>query len=125
MGPLTYTEEEGEVFLGKSVTKSKMVSDETAQAIDSEIRGIIDRNYERSLKILQENEDKLHLMADALMKYETIDVNQINAIMEGREPGPPQDWTNNGDNPSDSGGASKAKSKGDKKADLSDPASLH
>ncbi len=128
MGPLTYIEEEGEVFLGKSVTKSKMVSDETAQAIDSEIRSIIDRNYERALTILKENEDKLHLMADALMKYETIDVSQIDTIMEGREPGPPQDWTSNGsDDPSGSGGAgaTKAKSKDDKKAGLSDPASLH
>jgi cell division protease FtsH len=131
MGPLTYTEEEGEVFLGKSVTKSKMVSDETAQAIDSEIRGIIDRNYDRADHILKENIDKLHMMADALMKYETIDVGQINSIMEGKEPGPPSDWSNSGpSDPSDSGGASKA-SKADekqdkkKKADLSDPASLH
>ena len=129
MGPLTYTEEEGEVFLGKSVTKSKQVSDETAQAIDSEIRGIIDRNYQRSYDILNENKDKLHLMADALMKYETIDVGQINDIMDGKEPGPPQDWGSSSsgpDSPSDSGGASKVGSDdADKKADLSDPASLH
>ncbi len=129
MGPLTYTEEEGEVFLGKSVTKTKMVSDETAQAIDSEIRGVIDRNYQRSMDILTDNMDKLHLMADALMKYETIDVKQIDAIMDGREPGPPQDWTSNGpgNGPSDDSGAKAANTdKGpDKKADLSDPASLH
>ena len=128
MGPLTYTEEEGEVFLGKSVTKSKMVSDETAQAIDSEIRGIIDRNYQRADDILKENEDKLHLMADALIKYETIDVGQIDAIMNGKEPGPPSDWSSSG-GPSDSddSGSSKVKASDDKdeKADLSDPASLH
>ena len=129
MGPLTYTEEEGEVFLGKSVTKSKMVSDETAQAIDSEIRGIIDRNYDRAESILNEHEDKLHLMADALMKYETIDVKQIDEIMEGREPGPPEDWSNsNSSGPSSGGGASKVEAESDSKdgkADLSDPASLH
>ena len=71
--------------------RQKTVSDETAQAIDSEIRTIIDRNYQRSFKILKENEDKLHLMADALMKYETIDASQIDVIMEGKVPGPPQD----------------------------------
>ncbi len=128
MGPLTYTEEEGEVFLGKSVTKSKMVSDETAQAIDSEIRGIIDRNYQRADEILKDNEDKLHLMADALIKYETIDVGQIDAIMKGKEPGPPSDWSSSGGpNDSDDSGSSKVKASDDKdeKADLSDPASLH
>ena len=129
MGPLTYTEEEGEVFLGKSVTKSKMVSDETAQAIDSEIRGIIDRNYERAMAILKENEDKLHLMSDALMKYETIDVKQIDEIMQGREPGPPEDWSSSDSSgPSDGGGASKVEaepSEDDNKPNLSDPASLH
>ncbi len=130
MGPLTYTEDEGEVFLGKSVTKSKMVSDETAQAIDSEIRGIIDRNYERADKILNENMEKLHMMADALMKYETIDLGQIDSIMDGKEPGPPSDWSSSDSSgPSDSGGAPKAakteEKKKDEKADLSDPASSH
>lgn len=130
MGPLTYTEEEGEVFLGKSVTKSKMVSDETAQAIDSEIRGIIDRNYQRAHDILTENTDKLHMMADALIKYETIDVGQIDSIMDGKEPGPPRDWSS-GDSGSsnDGGGSSKAESDStsskSKKADLSDPAGSH
>ncbi len=130
MGPLTYSEDEGEVFLGRSVTNTKTVSDETAQAIDSEIRGFIDRNYQRSLEILKENTDKLHLMADALMKYETIDASQIDTIMEGKEPGPPEDWSNgdSGDSSSSGGGASKkteGESTDDKKADLSDPASLH
>jgi cell division protease FtsH len=91
MGPLSYSEEEGEVFLGKSYGKQKTVSDDTAQAIDSEIRAIIDRNYQRAVDILKSNEDKLHLMADALMKYETIDASQIDSIMEGKEPGPPED----------------------------------
>jgi cell division protease FtsH len=92
LGPLTYSEEEGEVFLGHSVTQHKNVSDETAHAIDKEIRAFIDRNYERTRKILTENIDKLHAMAEALIKFETIDSHQIDDIMEGKEPRPPRDW---------------------------------
>ncbi len=92
LGPLTYSEEEGEVFLGHSVTQHKNVSDETAHAIDAEIRSIVDRNYERAERLLKENMDKLHLMAEALIKYETIDADQIDDIMAGRTPRPPQDW---------------------------------
>ena len=92
LGPLAYSEEEGEVFLGRSVTKHKMVSEETAHLIDEEIRSFIDRNYERSEGILKENLDKLHVMADALMKYETIDHLQIDDIMAGKEPRPPKNW---------------------------------
>jgi cell division protease FtsH len=92
LGPLTYGEDEGEVFLGHSVTQHKNVSDETAHLIDSEIRNIIDRNYSRADQILKDNMDKLHVMAEALMKYETIDSHQIDEIMEGRIPGPPADW---------------------------------
>ena len=92
LGPLAYSEEEGEVFLGKSTTKSNTMSAETAKSIDSEIRLFIDRNYERAEKLLNENLDKLHIMRDALMKYETIDSDQIDEIMEGKTPGPPTDW---------------------------------
>ncbi len=92
LGPLAYSEEEGEVFLGRSVTKHKSVSEETAHLIDEEIRSFIDRNYERSESILKENLDKLHLMADALIKYETIDHFQIDDIMAGKAPRPPQNW---------------------------------
>ena len=92
LGPLTYTEEEGEVFLGRSVTQHKVVSDVTAHAIDEEIRRIVDTNYEHATQILKDKLDKLHKMADALMKYETIDDKQIADIMEGREPKPPKDW---------------------------------
>ena len=77
LGPLVYSEEEGEVFLGHSVTQHKVVSDETAHLIDEEVRNIIDRNYERAHTILTENMDKLRLMAEALIKYETIDQDQI------------------------------------------------
>ena len=93
LGPLTYTEEEGEVFLGRSVTQHKVVSDVTAHAIDEEIRRIVDTNYDHATQILKDKLDKLHKMADALMKYETIDDKQIADIMEGREPKPPKDWT--------------------------------
>lgn len=123
MGPLTYSEEEGEVFLGKSYGKQKTVSDETAQAIDSEIRAIIDRNYQRAVDILKQNEDKMHLMADALLKYETIDASQIDAIMEGKEPGPPRDWSDDETGPT-TPTASPGDSSTDDDPDL-DPAKLH
>jgi len=89
LGPLTYSEDDGEVFLGRSVTRHKNVSDETAHVIDEEIRTIINRNYLRSEQILRENLDKLHAMADALIKFETIDSEQIDDIMAGRPPREP------------------------------------
>ena len=92
LGPLTYSEDEGEVFLGHSVAQHKAVSDETAHDIDKEIRSIIDRSYARAEEILKTNLDKLHKMAGALMKYETIGSDQINDIMDGKEPRPPADW---------------------------------
>ena len=100
LGPLAYGEEEGEVFLGHSVTQHKNISDETSHLIDEEVHSIIRRNYQRSELILKEHTDKLHLMADALIKYETIDAEQIDVIMEGRVPGPPKDW-DDGDSHSD------------------------
>ncbi len=103
MGPLSYGEDDGEVFLGHSVTQHKSVSDDTANSIDLEIRRIIDTNYERAEKLLNENMDKLHLMAKALMKYETIDKDQIDEIMEGKVPSPPKDWMD--DDKPDSGSA--------------------
>jgi cell division protease FtsH len=109
LGPLAYGEEEGEVFLGRSVTTHKNVSDDTAHAIDEEIRAFIDRNYERAEKILNENMDKLHVMAEALIKYETIDKEQISDIMAGKSVRPPADWTDSGsDSDSDSGSAVEA-----------------
>ncbi|KTC94437.1 cell division protease ftsH [Legionella erythra] len=92
LGPLTFGEEEGEVFLGRSVSQRKEVSDKTAQHIDEEVRKIIDRNYERARSILVASMDKLHVMAEALIKYETIDTHQISEIMAGKEPSPPEDW---------------------------------
>ncbi len=92
LGPLTYSEESGEVFLGRSVTQHKQVSDVTAHAIDEEVRRLIDTNYQRCKTILENNLDKLHKMAEALIKYETIDEAQIKDIMEGRDPQPPAGW---------------------------------
>ena len=92
LGPLAYSEEEGEVFLGRSVTQHKSVAEETSHTIDEEIRSIIDRNYERAEKLLKENEDILHAMADALMKYETIDKYQIEDLMARRPVRAPQGW---------------------------------
>jgi cell division protease FtsH len=92
LGPLTYAEEDDEVFLGRAMTRHKPVSDETAHTIETEIRALIDRNFDRSKKIVEDNIDKLHAMAAALLRYETIDEEQIGDIMQGREPRPPADW---------------------------------
>ncbi|WP_444995950.1 ATP-dependent zinc metalloprotease FtsH [Aliikangiella sp. IMCC44359] len=96
LGPLTYAEDEGEVFLGRSVTQTKHVSDDTAKLIDQEIKDIIAKNYQRAENLLKQNKDKLEAMANALMKYETIDAKQIDDIMNDREPRPPEGW-NDGD----------------------------
>ncbi len=108
MGPMLYAEEEGEVCLGNSMTKSKNMSDDTARAIDAEIKSIIDRNYERAEKILVENRDVLETMKDCLMKYETIDAKQIDDLMNRVEVRPPADWGQDTKSDSDkpSGGAS-------------------
>ncbi len=92
LGPLTYSEDEGEVFLGRSVTQHKQISPETAKTIDAEVRKIIDRNYKRAKEILKKHKKELKVMADALMKFETIDREQITDIMEGRSPKPPEGW---------------------------------
>jgi len=96
LGPITFGEEQDEVFLGRSVTQHKNVSDETARKIDEVVRGILDRAYARSTQLLTENIDKLHTMAKTLLEYETIDVPQIDAIMEGREVPPPAGWSKSG-----------------------------
>ncbi|MGD7036309.1 ATP-dependent zinc metalloprotease FtsH [Methylotuvimicrobium buryatense] len=92
LGPLAYSEEEGEVFLGRSVTQHKSVAEETSHTIDEEIRSIIDRNYERAEKILKENEDILHAMAEALVKYETIDKAQLDDLLARKPVRAPQGW---------------------------------
>lgn len=97
LGPLLYAEEEGEVFMGRSTAKVKHMSDETANAIDAEVRGLIERNFQRAKDILMENMDILHAMKDALMKYETIDAQQIDDLMARREVRPPADWVEESD----------------------------
>jgi len=92
LGPLTYSEDEGEIFLGRSVTQHKQMSDQTARLIDKEIKRIVEIAHQKALDLVQSNLDILHLMVDALMRYETIDSDQIDQIMEGHEPDPPADW---------------------------------
>jgi cell division protease FtsH len=110
LGPLAYSEEEGEVFLGRSSTKQNPMSGDTIKSIDAEIRKIIDTNYEHATRLLKDNMDILHAMSDALLKYETIDLGQIDRLMDRRDPGEPADW--GGD---DSGGAGANSSMLDKK----------
>ena len=96
LGPLMYAEEEGEVFLGRSAgSQHASLSGETAKMIDLEVRSIIDGCYATARQILTDNRDKLDAMADALMKYETIDADQIDDIMSGRAPREPRDWDDN------------------------------
>ncbi|MCW8925925.1 MAG: ATP-dependent zinc metalloprotease FtsH [Xanthomonadales bacterium] len=95
LGPLAYAEDEDEVFLGRSVTQHKHVSDETARKIDLEIRHIIETAHKTATDLITANRDKLEIMTEALMKYETIDTGQIDQIMEGKVPSPPSDWDDN------------------------------
>jgi cell division protease FtsH len=122
LGPLTYTEEDGEVFLGRTVAQHKQVSDITVHAIDEEIRNIIDANYQRSVTILKEKLETLHLMAASLIKYETIDEGQIKDIMAGKEPQPPEDWDSS-DPPQSLAGKDKSRKTDD--PNIGEPAGQH
>ncbi|MDZ7891845.1 MAG: ATP-dependent zinc metalloprotease FtsH [Rhodoferax sp.] len=93
LGPMVYAENEGEVFLGRSVTKTTSMSEQTMQKVDSEVRRIIDQQYTLARKLIEDNQDKMHAMAKALLEWETIDSDQLDDIMAGREPRPPKDWT--------------------------------
>ena len=107
LGPLLYAEEEGEVFLGRSVAKAKHMSDETARIIDQEVKLLIERNYDRARRLLNENMDILHSMKDALMKYETIDAPQIDDLMARRDVRPPAGWEEPGSSNNNSGSTGK------------------
>ena len=123
LGPLLYSEDDGEVFLGRSAaSQSKTVSDETAIAIDKEVRRIIDDCYDRAENILKDNRNLLELMKDALIEYETIDSDQIDDIMEGKTPRPPSDWSDSG--PDNTDGASKVEAS-EESAPIGDPAGEH
>jgi cell division protease FtsH len=122
LGTLTYAEDDGEVFLGRSVTQHKQVGDKTRDAIDEEIRRLIDGNYERARDILTGCLDKLHLMAEALIRYETIDEHQIKDIMDGRTPRPPVGWE---DSDTPTGGAPAPKDPVPVGPTVGPPASQH
>ncbi|MCP4458925.1 MAG: ATP-dependent metalloprotease, partial [Cytophagales bacterium] len=104
MGPLTYAEDEGEVFLGRSVTQHKNVSDTTAKAIDEEVRSIIDSTYVKAEKLLKDNEDILNSMAAALMKFETLDKGQIDDLMNRKDVRKPDSWDDTGDSDGNASG---------------------
>ena len=93
LGPMVYAENEGEVFLGRSVTKTTNMSEQTMQKVDSEVRRIIDQQYASARKLIEDNQDKMHAMAKALLEWETIDSDQLDDIMAGKDPRPPKDWT--------------------------------
>ncbi|WP_334118720.1 ATP-dependent zinc metalloprotease FtsH [Limnobacter sp.] len=119
LGPMVYAENEGEVFLGRSVTKTTHMSEQTMQMVDAEIRKIIDAQYKVAWDILDQNRDKVHVMAKALLEWETIDADQINDIMEGKDPRPP---TTGGSTPPTGGGSPSSSGGGDKVAPAPQPA---
>jgi len=121
MGPMSYSDEEGEVFLGRSVTQTKTMSDDTANDIDSEVRLLVDKSYATATKMIKDNMDKLHAMSQALMTYETIDKDQIDDIMAGIKPRPPKGW----DDKNDDDNKSSSNSSDIKESGFSDPASNH
>ena len=104
LGPMVYAENEGEVFLGRSVTKTTNMSEQTMQKVDAEVRRIIDAQYKLARDLIESNSDKMHAMAKALLEWETIDADQIDDIMAGKPPRPPKDWAPR--NPSVGGGDS-------------------
>ncbi|MBL8318968.1 MAG: ATP-dependent zinc metalloprotease FtsH [Burkholderiaceae bacterium] len=107
LGPMVYAENEGEVFLGRSITKTTNMSEETMEKVDAEVRRIIDEQYAVARKLIEDNADKMHAMAKALLEWETIDGDQLDDIMKGKPPRPPKDWTPPSSKPS-SGGPSAA-----------------
>ncbi|MGF1720027.1 ATP-dependent zinc metalloprotease FtsH [Vibrio kyushuensis] len=118
LGPLLYAEDEGEVFLGRSVTQTKHVSNDTAKLIDDEVRVIIDRNYARAKQILEDNMDLMHSMKDALVKYETIDAGQIDDLMERKsEIREPAGWGDDQDKPQTDSDKESAKKTSEDKAE--------
>ncbi|MCK5360078.1 MAG: cell division protein FtsH, partial [Gammaproteobacteria bacterium] len=123
MGTRVYGENESEVFLGRDVTTHKNLSNATAELVDKEIRRIVDEQYSRARQIVEENKDKMEVMAKALLEWETIDADQIDAIMDGKDPQPPADYSS-----SDSSKDGSSSDKSDKKepeAKMDEPAGEH
>jgi cell division protease FtsH len=108
LGPMVYSENEGEVFLGRSVTKTTNMSEQTMQKVDAEVRSIIDQQYALARKLIEDNSDKMHAMAKALLDWETIDSEQLDDIMAGREPRPHKDWTPRTPSSGNDGGSGSA-----------------
>src|SRR5690349_10956138 len=108
LGPMVYAENEGEVFLGRSVTKTTNISEQTMQKVDAEVRRIIDDQYNLARRLIEDNKDKMHTMARALLEWETIDAEQIDDIMAGKEPRPPKDFTPRPGNSGGTGGPTAA-----------------
>ena len=119
LGPMVYAENEGEVFLGRSVTKTTHMSEQTMQMVDAEIRKIIDSQYKVAWDILDQNRDKVHVMAKALLEWETIDADQINDIMDGKDPRP---LSTGGSTPPAGGSPSSSGGGGEKVAPAPQPA---
>ena len=90
MGPMVYGDNEGEIFLGRAITRTVNMSEETMRNVDAEIRGIIDQQYALARKLIEDNRDKVEAMAKALLELETIDSDQIGDIMSGQPPRPPK-----------------------------------
>ena len=120
MGPMSYSEEDGEVFLGHSVTQHKTMSDDTAKDIDTEVRALVNKSYSTATKMIKDNMDKLHAMSEALLIYETIDKEQIDDIMAGVKPRPPKGWDDKDDDDKKS-----SNTKDVKEPDFDNPASSH
>jgi cell division protease FtsH len=99
LGTMVYAENEGEVFLGRSITKTTNMSEETMRKVDSEIRRIIDEQYGVARKLIEDNREKIEAMTKALLEWETIDAEQIEDICNGREPRPPRDTSKSGGSP--------------------------
>ena len=106
LGPMVYAEQEGEPFLGRSMSKTNNVSEQTMQKVDQEVRRIIDEQYGLARKLIEDNSDKMHAMAKAMLDWETIDAEQLDDIMAGREPRPPKDWVPRNPPSSDGGNSS-------------------
>ncbi len=108
LGPMVYAENEGEIFLGRSITKTNHMSEATLQKVDGEVRRIIDQQYKVARTLIEDNKDKMHAMAKALLEWETIDGDQLDDIIAGKEPRPPKDWTPRNASVAGSGGSGPA-----------------
>ena len=106
LGTMVYSEQDGEPFLGRSFSKGANLSEATMQKVDDEVRRIIDEQYNLARKLIEENSDKMHAMAKAMLEWETIDTEQLDDIFAGKDPRPPKDWVPRTPKSSDDGNSS-------------------